>query len=129
MGRAADDDLRAMIVECESDRKVTKKTTSAQMVQKTVKEMERLMMVGDLVWCQQVLTHFNQRPACVEIRKSAPVLFSRERKATKEEEVYEMIVTQLRDFVTLITERKGKRTRDDQNAIDCVLSALIHPLW
>jgi len=47
---------------------------------------------------------------------------------TKEEEVYGMFVQQLRGFVTILTESKGgSRTKEDQNAIDVVLAALIHP--
>jgi hypothetical protein len=80
-----------------------------------------------MLWAQSVLVRFNSRPVAVELRKSSPALFSSSRLQTKEEQVGAMCVNQLRDFVATLTETKGKRTKDDQNALDVVLAAMIHP--
>ena len=101
----ADEQLAAMVIDCEADRKTSKKFTSSQHVTAAAKAMEGLLVSGDIVWTQQVLARFLARPACVEIQKSYPVLFAK-KKLSKEEEVYAMIVSQLRDFVTIITETK-----------------------
>jgi hypothetical protein len=102
----ADDQLAAMVMDCEVDRrKTSKKLTSSQLVTQAAKAMEGLLVSGDIVWTQQVLARFLARPACVEIQKSYPALFAK-KKLSKEEEVYAMIVSQLRDFVTITTETK-----------------------
>ena len=94
----ADDELTAMVLECEEDRKTQKKLASGQMVAQTAKAMEDILMSGDIVWAQQVLARFLARPSTVEVKKSAPALFMKNPNASKEEQVYEMIVAQLRDF-------------------------------
>ena len=125
--KAADACLDAMVSEYKKDRLQTKKVDSDKRRARTVADMETLLMSGDILWAQSVLVRFNSRPVAVELRKSSPALFSSSRLQTKEEQVGAMFVNQLRDFVATLTETKGKRTKDDQNALDVVLAAMIHP--
>jgi hypothetical protein len=75
----ADDQLAAMVIDCEVDRKASKKLTSSQHVTRAAKAMEGLLVSGDIVWTQQVLARFLARPACVEIQKSYPALFAKKK--------------------------------------------------
>ena len=101
--------LEAMVKDCNRIlQQTTKKDTDKQRVRRTVQAMEGLLLHGNVLWCQKVLVAFNSRPVCVEIKKSAPALFEDAAKGamSKEERVGAMIVKQLKDFVSILTETK-----------------------
>lgn len=51
-----------------------------------------------------------QQPVCVELEKSARIFRRGQQSALKEERVGVLIVKQLKDFDTILTEAKGKRS-------------------